>query len=131
MVERPPLSPCLIFPRAEADLTSAFDHYESQEAGLGLEFLRSFEAALAMLRRYPEAAPKVRGEVRRVLFRRFSLPACFTMSERVRSGCSPCSMCAVTRPAGRGERQANNALQPTVALWCAPLARRIIGCARG
>ena len=71
MVERPPLSPYLIFPRAEADLTSAFDYYESQEAGLGLEFLRTFEAALAMLRRYPEAALKVRGEVRRILFRRF------------------------------------------------------------
>jgi plasmid stabilization system protein ParE len=71
MVERPPLKPYRILPRAEADLTSAFDHYEGQEPGLGLEFLRSFEAALSMLRRYPEAAPRVRGEVRRTLLRRF------------------------------------------------------------
>src|SRR5262245_7642572 len=71
VVDRPALRPYRIFPNAEADLASALDSYEGQASGLGLEFLRAFEAALAMLRRYPEAAPRVRGAVRRAVLRRF------------------------------------------------------------
>ena len=71
MVDRPPLRPYRIFPRAEADLASAFDYYERQEADLGLEFVRAFEATLAMLRRYPEAASRVGSAVRRAVLRRF------------------------------------------------------------
>jgi len=71
VVDGPPLRPYRIFPRAEADLASAFDYYERQSAGLGLEFLRAVEAALATLQRYPEAAPRVRGAVRRAMLRRF------------------------------------------------------------
>ena len=71
MVDHPELHPLRIFPRAEADLASAFDHYEDQEAGLGFDFLRAFETALLMLRRHPSAAPKVAATVRRVMLRRF------------------------------------------------------------
>jgi toxin ParE1/3/4 len=58
-------------PEAEADLAEAYDWYRQRGRGLGDEFLRSVEAALAAIRRLPEAYPIVHRQVRRVLLRRF------------------------------------------------------------
>ena len=55
----------------EADLAEARDWYEAQSPGLGLEFLRAFEAALAQVGRAPLLYPVVEGETRRALLRRF------------------------------------------------------------
>ena len=45
--------------------------YESQQPGLGLEFMRSVDAAMARVARNPYAAPEVYPSVRRVLTKRF------------------------------------------------------------
>ncbi|MHB1273880.1 MAG: type II toxin-antitoxin system RelE/ParE family toxin [Rhodanobacter sp.] len=58
-------------PEAVAELTEAIDWYESRAAGLGSEFLRSFEASVAALQRNPQLHPKVWAEARRATLRRF------------------------------------------------------------
>ena len=45
----------LVRPEAEAEVQQAFDWYEEQSKGLGLEFLRSIEACLAGIMRNPFA----------------------------------------------------------------------------
>ena len=61
----------LVQPAAEADIVEAALWYENHAAGLGNEFLRSVEIAIASIRRTPGACPRIRGDVRRVLLRRF------------------------------------------------------------
>lgn len=61
----------VIEPEAEADLHEAFAWYQDQRRGLGDEFLLAVEAAFAAIRRQPEAFRTMRGEVRRVIVRRF------------------------------------------------------------
>lgn len=60
-----------IQPGADADVLEAYWWYETQDAGLGSEFLRAFEACTANLARHPTAYPEVGEEVRRALLRRF------------------------------------------------------------
>lgn len=81
MVDRPAPRPYRIFPRAEVDLTSAFDYYEAHAPGLGHEFLRAVEATLSWIARYPQAAPAVRGDIRRALLRRFPYGVFFDEQE--------------------------------------------------
>ena len=54
---------------AERELTEAILYYEEQSKGLGERFLDEVELGIAFLQRYPEAAPKIQGSVRR-----FALP---------------------------------------------------------
>jgi plasmid stabilization system protein ParE len=61
----------VVRPRAEREAAAAFEWYEGQSAGLGTEFLRAVDAALAAIQRNPAAYPAVRGPVRRHLLRRF------------------------------------------------------------
>jgi plasmid stabilization system protein ParE len=56
---------------AEADISEAALWYEDRAVGLGAEFLRAADAAIVGLRRMPERFPRVYGDVRRVLVRRF------------------------------------------------------------
>ena len=58
-------------PEAEADLAEAYEWYRRRGQGLGDEFLRSVEAALATIRRVPQAYPVVHRQARRALLRRF------------------------------------------------------------
>ena len=58
-------------PVARREVIDAFDRYEEQSAGLGLEFVRAVRATVANLRGTPEMYPKVHGEMRRALLRRF------------------------------------------------------------
>jgi len=67
----------LVQPAAEADIVEAALWYESRASGLGSEFLRSVEVGIDGIRRTPEAFPRVRGDVRRVLLRRFPLALYF------------------------------------------------------
>ena len=46
-------------------------HLVRGTAGLGSEFLRAVRAAFALIRRNPEQFPRVRGDIRRALVRRF------------------------------------------------------------
>jgi plasmid stabilization system protein ParE len=56
---------------ADDDIRAAFQWYGEQAVGLGEEFLRSLRAAVAFIRRHPEAYPTVLVQCRRALMRRF------------------------------------------------------------
>lgn len=62
---------CVSHPLAELDLLHAIAYYDERTPGLGTEFLRGFEEALTVIRRHPEAAPAVRGKIRRLVMPRF------------------------------------------------------------
>jgi plasmid stabilization system protein ParE len=61
----------LIRPEAEADIAEAYAYYEEASEGLGAEFLRAVEAALATIERTPQLYAVVHRQVRRALLRRF------------------------------------------------------------
>ena len=61
----------LVEAEAEAELDEAFNWYEGRAQGLGTEFTRAVRAAFALIARNPEQFPRVRGDVRRALVRRF------------------------------------------------------------
>jgi plasmid stabilization system protein ParE len=57
--------------RAERDVQSTFDWYESQRPGLGDEFLVSLRKQLETVRRFLEAFPVLYRDVRRAVVSRF------------------------------------------------------------
>jgi plasmid stabilization system protein ParE len=61
----------ILRPRAERDIQSIFDWYESQRPGLGDEFLVSLRERLETVRRFPEASPVLYRDVRRAVVSRF------------------------------------------------------------
>ena len=61
----------ILRPRAERDLQSAFEWYESQRPGLGDEFLVSLRERLETVRGFPEAFPVLYRDVRRAVVSRF------------------------------------------------------------
>ena len=63
---------------AAADLTTAYDWYEDEAPGPGERFLHAAGDAAGRAAAAPERYPIVRGDVRRVLVRRFPGPARFT-----------------------------------------------------
>jgi hypothetical protein len=63
--------PIRVSRRAAFEVDAAFSWYEAQRPGLGTEFLRTVEAALAGIARHPAMYAAVRGRVRRALLRRF------------------------------------------------------------
>jgi plasmid stabilization system protein ParE len=65
---------------AELELAQAASWYEGQAAGLGLEFLDEFEAAMERVTQFPEAWTKVSARHRRCLFRRFPFAVIFSHS---------------------------------------------------
>lgn len=50
---------------AEAELTEAAHYYEARSEGLGEEFLTKIRNTVEELRRFPQTAPVVRGNLRR------------------------------------------------------------------
>ncbi|MCI5066705.1 type II toxin-antitoxin system RelE/ParE family toxin [bacterium] len=68
-------------PEARADLVAAFDWYESQQEGLGLELLASAEATFSLLERFPEAYYEIYGDFRRAPIRRFPFALFYTIEE--------------------------------------------------
>jgi len=56
---------------AEADVAGAYQWYEEQSLGLGLEFLSCVETALLSIERAPLMYPVVHETYRRALVRRF------------------------------------------------------------
>jgi putative addiction module component (TIGR02574 family) len=59
----------IIRPRAETDIQAAFDWYESEQPGLGEEFLTSLLDRLETIRRFPESCPIVYRNIRRAVSR--------------------------------------------------------------
>lgn len=56
---------------AENEVEEAYHWYESQNPGLGAEFLQVLDAGLASIQRSPEAFPKKFREARQLVLRRF------------------------------------------------------------
>ena len=66
------MTPRLVLrPQAEAELLDARDWYEDQRPGLGSAFATEVETALGGVLQAPQAYPRVQGEIRRALVRRF------------------------------------------------------------
>jgi plasmid stabilization system protein ParE len=57
--------------RAEDDIRSAFEWYESQRAGLGVEFLVALRERLEAVRVHPESSPVLYRGIRRAVVSRF------------------------------------------------------------
>jgi len=57
--------------RAERDLKSTFEWYESQQSGLGDEFLSAVRERLETLRNFPESAPVLYRDIRRAVVSHF------------------------------------------------------------
>ena len=58
-------------PQADAEVIEAARYYESRSPGLGLVFLSEILRAEAQIIGNPEASPRIRGDIRRKLLRRF------------------------------------------------------------
>ena len=71
----------LFRPEARTEVLEAKAWYEARSVGLGLEFARSLDAAVAAAFRDPAAYSVVEGDCRRILLRRFP----FSLVYRVRT----------------------------------------------
>jgi toxin ParE1/3/4 len=58
-------------PAADRELLEAFKYYEDRVERLGFDFLQEVERAVGFLLAYPEAAPRVTGEIRCYTLNRF------------------------------------------------------------
>ena len=61
----------LVRPAAAADIDDAFLWYEQQRAGLGADFLRTVDDALAAIQSNPQLHAVIHRNTRRALLRRF------------------------------------------------------------
>jgi plasmid stabilization system protein ParE len=69
-------------PEARADLEEASRWYEAQRPGLGGDFLQQVDAVFRRMQAQPTHFPKVQGELRRALLRRFPYSAYFLTERR-------------------------------------------------
>jgi plasmid stabilization system protein ParE len=65
------MTTAIFLPPAEDELIAAAQYYQQQSAGLGSEFLSEVERTVAAILAYPEAAPRVKKDIRRRLLKRF------------------------------------------------------------
>ena len=63
--------PIAFHPEAQAEMDAAYAWYEGQRRSLGEEFLADVSAILARITERPTMYATIRGEVRRVVMRRF------------------------------------------------------------
>jgi plasmid stabilization system protein ParE len=70
-------------PRAAHELEVAVDWYEEQYPGLGIEFLDSVDAALALILDNPSIYPRTHEYFRRCLIKRFPFSIHFTIEDDV------------------------------------------------
>jgi toxin ParE1/3/4 len=67
--------------RAGNDLIIAFEWYEGQRRGLGLEFLDCVEASIETVQQMPELHAKHHDHFRRILVRRFPFSIFYTIED--------------------------------------------------
>jgi toxin ParE1/3/4 len=72
-----------IIVRSEAarEVQEAFDWYEENSEGLGLEFLRAVDAGMAGIKRNPLASPTMYQDIRRALLRKFPYALFYIVKE--------------------------------------------------
>jgi toxin ParE1/3/4 len=66
-------------PRADLDVVAAYQWYESERAGLGMEFLDQLSAAYDRIAEDPLRYQDLESGIRRVLLRRFPYAVCFAI----------------------------------------------------
>lgn len=59
--------PYVFHPLAEAELDEAVSHYETLQAGKGLELATAVQDCIEQLCRFPESAPLSRGKIRSLI----------------------------------------------------------------
>jgi len=62
-------------PLVEAEILEAMAWYQGRSPGLERAFYRAYLDVLVLVSEAPELYQKVRGDVRRVVFRRFPMPS--------------------------------------------------------
>jgi toxin ParE1/3/4 len=65
------MKPVVFLPQAEQEMLEAARFYESQTAGLGVDYLSEVERAVRTIAESPTIWPVIEGELRRRLIRRF------------------------------------------------------------
>ena len=68
-------------PEAQGELLEAQAWYEQRSTGLGFEFARSADAAIARALRMPFAFPQIEAEFRHVILRKFPYSVIYHPSE--------------------------------------------------
>jgi toxin ParE1/3/4 len=66
-------------PRADLDIEAAFQWYENEQAGIGIEFLDELRAAYNRIVDGPFQYPQLRSKIRRALFKRFPYAVYFSV----------------------------------------------------
>lgn len=66
-------------PAVELDVESAFEWYETEEPGLGFEFVEQVRAAYQLVAQNPFAFQNLRSSIRRALTRRFPYAVYFSV----------------------------------------------------
>jgi toxin ParE1/3/4 len=61
----------ILRPQAERDIAAIFDWYESQQAGLGAQFLSHLREPLEAIAAHPESAPLIYKNIRRAILSKF------------------------------------------------------------
>jgi plasmid stabilization system protein ParE len=74
--------PLVIRSRARAEFDEAFDWYEQQRAGLGIQFAESVQAVFDNISAMPEQHAPIFRDVRRALVRQFP----YSVMYRIRGG---------------------------------------------
>lgn len=70
-------------PRADLDVEAAFDWYENERPGLGLEFLDELRAAYKRIAAGPLKYQDLRSGIRRALLKRFPYAVYFVVEDDV------------------------------------------------
>ena len=68
-------------PEAEEEISEAAAWYEARASGLSAEFLRALDATVALIEGDPFLHPRVHGQMRRALLRRFPYSLLYSCSE--------------------------------------------------
>ena len=71
----------VVRPQAEAELLAARDWYDAQRTGRGQQFVDEVGEAMRAVATRPLSFPKVHGEVRRTILRRFPYGVFFRTTE--------------------------------------------------
>ena len=73
--------PIRVRPQAEGEIIEAMAWYEARSPGLGQDFYRTFLGTLMLISEHPRVYRKVRGDSRRVVFRRFPYALFYAFEE--------------------------------------------------
>jgi len=68
-------------PEARLDILAAKEWYEDRARGMGHEFVRAVDAAASGITRFPLAFPRVHGDIRKAVLRRFPYSLLFLVEE--------------------------------------------------